>query len=63
MQLADESCRHKSYRIIYSADQGNNFIKLDIENCLVYHANYNLAEHIHTKQINYPVGVCTMITF
>lgn len=48
MQLAVESCRHESYRFIYSADQLNNFIKLDIENCLVYHADYNLAEHIHT---------------
>lgn len=48
MQLAVESCMHDYYRIIYSADQLNNFIKLDIENCLVYHANYNLAEHIHT---------------
>lgn len=48
MQLAVESCMHDYYRIIYSADQLNNFIKLDIENFLVYHANYNLAEHIHT---------------
>lgn len=45
MQLAVESCMHDNYRIIYSADQLNNFIKLDIENCLVYHANYNYDDY------------------